>query len=76
MSVFAIRPALIWLMAMQVAEISRVLKPGGVFVASTILTPSAGIGSIVGDDRIKGLKQVGESMPSQQLKGLHLLMRH
>ena len=43
---------------MQVAEISRVLRPGGVFVASTILNPSSGIGSIVGDDTIRPIKQV------------------
>lgn len=34
------------------------LKPGGVFVASTILDTSSGIGSIVGDENIRGLKQV------------------
>lgn len=43
----------------QVAEISRVLQPGGVFVASTILNPSSGLGSVVGDDTIRPLKQVG-----------------
>ena len=43
---------------LQVAEISRVLRPGGVFVASTILNPSSGIGSIVGDDTIRPIKQV------------------
>jgi len=32
-----------------VAEISRVLKPGGVFVASTFLDPVAPLGEVVGD---------------------------
>jgi len=45
--------------SLAVAEISRVLKPGGVFVASTILNPSSGLGSIVGDDTLKPLKQLG-----------------
>ena len=31
------------------AEISRVLKPGGVFVASTFLDPTAPLGEIIGD---------------------------
>ena len=32
------------------AEISRVLKPGGVFVASTILTASSALGELIGDN--------------------------
>lgn len=42
----------------QVTEISRVLKPGGVFVASTILNPSSGLGSFVGDENLRPFKQV------------------
>jgi ubiquinone/menaquinone biosynthesis C-methylase UbiE len=34
------------------AEISRVLKPGGVFVASTFLDPSAPLGELIGDDTV------------------------
>ena len=32
------------------AEISRVLKPGGIFVASTILTASSALGELIGDN--------------------------
>jgi len=39
------------------AEISRVLKPGGVFVASTFLNFYAPLGQIVGDDVLRPLKQ-------------------
>ena len=38
------------------AEISRVLKPGGVFVASTFLNFYAPLGQIVGDDPLRALK--------------------
>lgn len=41
------------------AEISRVLKPGGIFVASTFLTPFAPLGEIVGDSTIRPISQVG-----------------
>lgn len=34
------------------AEISRVLKPGGVFVASTFLDPTAPLGELLGDDNV------------------------
>lgn len=34
----------------RVAEISRVLKPGGVFVASTFLDPTAMLGDALGGD--------------------------
>ena len=34
------------------AEISRVLRPGGVFVASTFLDPTAPLGELVGDDTV------------------------
>ena len=33
-----------------VAEISRVLKPGGVFLASTFLDPTAMLGDVAGGD--------------------------
>jgi SAM-dependent methyltransferase len=36
--------------SVAVAEISRVLKPGGVFVASTFLDPTAVLGEFVGGD--------------------------
>ena len=39
-----------------VAEISRVLKPGGVFVASTFLDPTAMLGDALGgDDAVRPL---------------------
>ena len=40
------------------AEISRVLAPGGVFVASTFLTASAPLGQVLGDDLVRPLSQV------------------
>jgi ubiquinone/menaquinone biosynthesis C-methylase UbiE len=40
------------------AEISRVLKPGGVFVASTFLTPLAPLGELIGDSTVRPLSQV------------------
>lgn len=39
------------------AEISRVLKPGGVFVASTFLTPLAPLGELIGDSTVRPLSQ-------------------
>ena len=36
--------------SVQVAEISRVLKPGGVFVASTFLKASAPLGQLFNND--------------------------
>lgn len=42
------------------AEISRVLRPGGVFVASTFLNFSAPLGQLVGNDELVApLSQVG-----------------
>lgn len=45
-----------------VAEISRVLKPGGVFVASTFLTGTAALGQLLGNDDLvrplRGLESV------------------
>lgn len=40
------------------AEISRVLKPGGVFVASTFLKPIAPLGQVLGDDAVRPLEQL------------------
>lgn len=40
------------------AEISRVLRPGGVFVASTFLTPLAPLGEIIGDQTVRPFSQV------------------
>lgn len=40
-----------------VAEISRVLRPGGVFVASTFLTPAAPLGEVLGDATVAPLSQ-------------------
>jgi SAM-dependent methyltransferase len=40
------------------AEISRVLRPGGVFVASTFLNPFAPLGELVGDSIVRPLSQV------------------
>ena len=39
-------------MLLQVAEISRVLKPGAVFVASTFLKASAPLGQLFNNDDI------------------------
>lgn len=40
------------------AEISRVLRPGGLFVASTFLNFSAPLGQLVGDELVAPLGQV------------------
>ena len=41
------------------AEISRVLRPGGVFVASTFMVPTAPLGQLLGsDDAVRPLTQV------------------
>ena len=45
------------------AEISRVLRPGGTFVASTFLNMAAPLGQLVGnDDLVAPLSQVGSRM--------------
>lgn len=45
---------------MQAAEISRVLKPGGIFVGSTFLKVSAPLGQILNnDDLVRPLNAVG-----------------
>jgi ubiquinone/menaquinone biosynthesis C-methylase UbiE len=49
------------------AEISRVLKPGGVFVASTFLTPLAPLGELIGDSTVRPLSQVGNLAVSKGL---------
>lgn len=36
-----------------IAEITRVLKPGGVFVGTTFLLPLSQIGEVVGDDKLR-----------------------
>ena len=43
---------------MQFAEISRVLRPGGVLVASTFLKVAAPLGAVLGDDVVRPLNQV------------------
>lgn len=43
------------------AEISRVLRPGGVFVGSTFLTATAPLGAMVGDKLVRPLKAVSKS---------------
>lgn len=40
------------------AEISRVLRPGGVFVASTFLNFYAPLGQLIGDDALRPLKDL------------------
>lgn len=40
------------------AEISRVLKPGGVFVASTFLSATAPLGQVLGDDNVRPLAKL------------------
>lgn len=50
-----VSPTRLWL---QLAEISRVLRPGGVLVASTFLKAAAPLGEILGDDIVRPLNQV------------------
>lgn len=40
------------------AEISRVLRPGGVLVGSTFMSPLAPLGEVLGDDNVRPLVQV------------------
>lgn len=40
------------------AEVARVLRPGGVFVASTFLTATAPLGAVLGDSLVRPLSQV------------------
>lgn len=49
------------LLRLQVAEISRVLRPGGVFVASTFLKASAPLGQLLqNDDIVRPLNAVSQ----------------
>ena len=43
---------------LQMVEISRVLKPGGIFVASTFLKTFSALGEVFGDETIRPLNQV------------------
>jgi hypothetical protein len=45
-------------------EISRVLRPGGVFVASTFLKTFSPLGELFGDDTVRPLNQVQSGMQS------------
>ena len=47
-----------FLASLQMVEISRVLKPGGVFVASTFLKTFSPLGEAFGDDTVRPLNQV------------------
>lgn len=40
------------------AEISRVLKPGGIFVGTTFLQPLAPLGEIIGDDTVRTMTRM------------------
>ena len=46
------------LMLLQMAEISRVLEPGGVFVASTFLKTFSPLGQIFGDSAVQSLNDL------------------
>ncbi|GIL59042.1 hypothetical protein Vafri_14011 [Volvox africanus] len=48
------------------AEISRVLAPGGVFVASTFLSATAPLGQVLGDDAVRPLAVVLPGNPRPQ----------
>ena len=43
-------------------EISRVLRPGGIFVASTFLKSFSQLGELLGDDTVRPLNQVQPCM--------------
>ena len=49
---------------LQMVEISRVLRPGGVFVASTFLKTFSPLGELFGDDTVRPLNQVQPGMQS------------
>ena len=56
---------------MQVAEISRVLKPGGIFVASTFLKASAPLGQLFdNDDLFRPLNAVSTFSRGQSWHGI------
>ncbi len=46
-------------------EISRVLRPGGVFVASTFLKTFSPLGELFGDDVVRPLNQVQQLLVMQ-----------
>lgn len=46
------------ILRLQMAEISRVLRPGGVYVASTFMTIDSPLGQIFGDENIRPISQV------------------
>lgn len=37
------------------AEVARVLRPGGIFVGTTVMKAGAGIGKVLGDDVVRPL---------------------
>ncbi len=49
---------------LQMAEISRVLRPGGVYVASTFMTIDSPLGQILGDENIRAISRVTQSFPT------------
>ncbi|KAG1680345.1 hypothetical protein FOA52_015435 [Chlamydomonas sp. UWO 241] len=50
------------------AEISRVLRPGGVFVASTFLNATAPLGQLIGNDEIlRPLNQLGQLIGNDEI---------
>ena len=56
--------ALFELVQAALAEISRVLAPGGVFVASTFMDAGAPLGQIIGDEAVRPLRQVSSDLRS------------
>ncbi|KAK9861511.1 hypothetical protein WJX84_008820 [Apatococcus fuscideae] len=50
------------------AEISRVLRPGGVYVASTFMTIDSPLGQLLGDDNIRPLNQLAAPFNSSTYK--------
>ncbi len=42
----------------QMAEVARVLRPGGVFVGTTVMKVGAGLGEVLGDDVVRPLANV------------------
>ncbi|KAK9844600.1 hypothetical protein WJX74_004440 [Apatococcus lobatus] len=50
------------------AEISRVLRPGGVYVASTFMTIDSPLGQIFGDENIRPISQLARPLNSTTYK--------
>jgi len=46
------------------AEISRVLRPGGVFVGSTFLNSFAPLGELLGDETVRPLEEIAKFLPA------------